>query len=64
MFDEGPEAFFPITADPIKRQVSDLELSSFVQKAPQQVRDRSHRILKQITTSTSGKELTPAKLQG
>ena len=58
LFDEAPEAFFPVTADPIKRQVSDLELSSFVQKAPQQVRDRSHRILKQIITTSSSSAST------
>lgn len=46
LFDETAEAFFPVTADPIKRQVSDLELSSFVQKAPTQMTNRSQRIIK------------------
>lgn len=32
-------------SDPIKRNVSDLELSSFVQKAPKQVRERHQRFI-------------------
>jgi hypothetical protein len=43
LFDETPEVFFPVTKDPIKRGVSDLELSSFVEKAVTQMTERSFR---------------------
>lgn len=45
LFDVVAEPFFPTVQDPIKRNVSDLELSSYVQKATKQVTERSKRIL-------------------
>mmetsp|Transcript_33354 Transcript_33354/g.31823 ORF Transcript_33354/g.31823 Transcript_33354/m.31823 type:complete len:418 (+) Transcript_33354:192-1445(+) len=45
LFDETPEVFFPVTKDPIKRGVSDLELSSFVEKAVTQMTERSFRLI-------------------
>jgi len=45
LFDEAPEPFFPESRDSMHRIEDDLELSSFVEKAHEQVATRSERIL-------------------
>jgi GDP-mannose 4,6 dehydratase len=51
LFDESPKAAFPDESR-MRRVLSDLELSSFVEKAPAQVTDRTERMLSSTNDSS------------